>query len=489
MIIPPSYDYSGLTVVLSNPSRFDIDHNTLMSGGGGAFFNNECLAPLGLSTAYCDIRTVNERTLREGTKAILLLGEEALHIWGGKEYLDYSINEQRGYLVGTNPTMIASYLPQDCADIVNWEGKLNPLLTQKDDEKEDKSAIGEKSRHGITNRANYGFWLIQDTRKLVGIIRNGIPEEPSPKYIIYPSSSMIIDLLRGTKEADLHFDIETNFPGTNITVFSIAYDNTIYTVPILRYDYSNAYNDLAFANIFRALSVSFSNNQVVIHNSLFDLLITAWRYFIPAPLKIYDTMLAFHRCFPEQEKSLGHVMSWGTYQPYHKDEGHFNPQNRQQEQQLWEYNAKDVYGLLLAKAAIEKFAEGNTGLQLSIQEGNRRIRPYLINTLFGIKYDEQRRQGIIKENDRLAMQYLRIIKLLCGTEVLPTSHKQCTKWFHEVMGYKPVKRTEKGNPSLDGDALYKLLLKNPENVSIKFFLKYRERIKETGSLKFTPFHS
>jgi hypothetical protein len=496
ILSPPATSYyNGLTVVLSNPSRFDRDKNSLLTGGGGWYLQQECLLPCRLDKLDCEIRTVEEMSiLRSGTKALLLLGEQAMKKWGGIQYEAYTLNEIRGYLLESPLPTLASYLPQDAVDVVDWEGRLNPLLQQEEDEEdqegEDDDAIGAKSRHGKTRRRNWAFWLKQDVRKLVGIMRDGIPEEPKPKYITYPSSQTVIQLLNDTKDSQLYFDVETNVPGLNITVMSIGLPNyEIYTVPILRYNYTNAYSNSVLGRLFSSLARSFGRNEVVIHNALFDLFITSYSYNIPCGKRIYDTMLAFHRCFPEQEKSLGHVMSWGTYQPYHKDEAIFNPHNTEQESQLWKYNAKDVYGLMLARAAIDKYAEEKPGLMASIKEGNRRIRPYLINTLTGIKYNEEKRRKIMAENDKLAMQYLRIIRLLCGQDILPTSSKQCVNWFHSSMGYKSVKKTKKGNPSLDGDSMYKLLLKYPENVAIKFFLKYRERIKETGSLKFVPWVS
>ncbi len=64
--------------------------------------------------------------------------------------------------------------------------------------------------------------------------------------------------------------------------------------------------------MLRALAVALRDNTVVIHNALFDLFVLAYRYGIPAPPNVYDTMLAHHRLFPEVEKSLGHCISLYT---------------------------------------------------------------------------------------------------------------------------------------------------------------------------------
>jgi hypothetical protein len=120
----------------------------------------------------------------------------------------------------------------------------------------------------------------------------------------------------------------------------------------------------------------------------------------------------------------------------------------------------------------------------SINQGNRAIRPYLITSLLGFHYDEERRQAWIKENDRLMYQYLRIMKHLCGPGADPLiSNKACVKYFHTQLGYKVVGRTKTNNASLAKDNLFKLRL-NYENPVIDVLLKYREVQKQTGTLQF-----
>ena len=41
MILPPKLTYSGLTIIVDNPSRFDVDRKTLLSGFAGTWFNEE----------------------------------------------------------------------------------------------------------------------------------------------------------------------------------------------------------------------------------------------------------------------------------------------------------------------------------------------------------------------------------------------------------------------------------------------------------------
>ena len=124
---PPSSAYNGLTIVMSNPSRFDTKY--LLSGNAGDWFEQNCLNPL-TSRVNCDIRTKDhhEKLLPE-TRALLILGESALAEWCNT---DVSIHKLRGSLLGVNINgfsipVITSYLPQDAQDIKDYE--TNPKRT------------------------------------------------------------------------------------------------------------------------------------------------------------------------------------------------------------------------------------------------------------------------------------------------------------------------------------------------------------------------
>src|ERR1017187_2970755 len=115
----PKLKYCGLTVVMSNPSRFD--KLSLLTATGGVFFNNHCLQP-DFNSMQCDIRLADDPSdLLPNTKAIILLGEYAMHKYCN-DTLDNTLNEMRGspLYVGNIPA-IASFNPQECADVKNYE--------------------------------------------------------------------------------------------------------------------------------------------------------------------------------------------------------------------------------------------------------------------------------------------------------------------------------------------------------------------------------
>lgn len=504
---PPKRPYNGLTIILSNPSRFDTAKDEkgyvkLISSSAGYFFETKCLAPLSIDRYACDIRVKEDTSeLLPNTKAILLLGEEAMwHCCTSTK--DNTLGELRGSpLAYKGVVAIASFLPQDCVDVSNWEKKLNPLLSGDNDDSEntdENSSLGEKRRHGKTNRKNYSFWLKKDCAK-IGILldNNGvIPSEPQPYYHIYPAAEEIVQLLTTTKNETLYFDCETD-SNLNFTCFSFSFGlSHVYVVPIVRHDYSHAYSRLA--QIFRALSISIRDNTLVAHNgSSFDFFVLAFKYHISIGKSVYDTMIAQHRCFPEVEKSLGHCTSLWTWQPFHKDEGNFSYGTREQAESLWKYCGKDTYTMILIKEAIDKYEKTIPGLSESIRQAMESIRPYLITSLLGINYDRNILLSIIAENDRLMQQYIRMAELLIGKEFIRkikgnskkpmlNSNTQCVKYFHDLLGYPVVAVSKKtGKPSLAKKNLFKLKLKN-NNPIIDIAIAYRETQKETGALNFTP---
>lgn len=475
---------------MDNPSRFDIDRNTLLTGFAGQWFNDECLQPE-VTRYHCEIRTKEETTPhRPDTRCILALGPRILeHSFGNK----FSLGEQRGspFLHNGIP-VIASYLPQDAIDPKDHEGNLNPLAYKQPEEsttEDDEEATGKT--HGKTSRSNWRFWLQKDTKKAIRIARDGITRRVTghgfrPEY--YPEINRVIRLLNETSNQHLYLDIETDYSRNLLCIGFCLDDTPVFVVPHFRYNSGLSYDAGAISRFLRSLSLAMQRNTVVAHNGFgFDYLVLAHRYKILVGRSYYDTMIAQHRCYPEVEKSLGHCISLWTDEPYHKAEGVIPPHNREQEEQLWAYNAKDVATTKLIKAQIDNYVKGDAGLAASIKQGNSMIYSYLVTSLFGVNFDEPSRAKVIEMNDKLMTQYLRMLRLLVGREFLPTSNKQCTEYFHETLGYDVLNRSPKTKaPSWGEKVIQKLKLKYPENPVLDLCLLYRAVKKETGSFGFTP---
>lgn len=499
MKLNPRISYCGLTIVMSNPSRFDTVE--LLSATGGYLFKSECLGPE-LNLMSCEVRLKEDRsTLRPGTLVVLLLGKDAFELWTGNK--DNSLGEVRGsvYMID-GIAHLASYLPQDCADVKDYEGEFNEILQAsyaEDEGKGDKSALSEKRRHGKTSRTNWRFWLKQDTKKAIQLLKNGgkIPARKlEPQYVIYPNSDEVIERLNKTRNEEIFLDIETD-SNLSITCCGLGFaDGLVYVVPFVDYLYRKPYHNLS--KLVVALSRAIYCNTVVSHNgAAFDWFVLAFKYHIPISWKVYDTMLAQHRIFPEVEKSLGHCTSLWTFEPFHKDESYFNFSTSDQFNKLMQYCGKDVFTMMLIKKAQDEYVSTRPGLKASIEQVNKSVRPYLTMTLQGIHFKEDLRASIVAENDRLMMQYLRMIKILIGGETsrtldraskkgMPGSNKKCTEYFHTMLDYPVIARSPKtGKPSLGAKAMFKLRLKH-NNPVIDLILAYRGVQKETGSLQFTP---
>jgi len=495
---------------MSNPSRMDT--HRLLSGNGGSMFETFCLRPE-LNSMMCDVRLVDDKSpIWEGTKCLLLLGEKAMHNFL-PETTNNTIHEMRGSLFHYKGIpVICSYLPQDAVDIYkNYEKENNPLAsdyTPDDSVSEDgEEDEGDVKRHGKTKRSNYAFWLKADTKKCKCILSGEIVGTQSgvgqsnPRYHVFPGSELVIKTLLEHKNEHLYFDIETDFEEVNLQCFSFSFDGAnIYCVPILDYTYTPAYRD--YYKIMRALAIAIRDNIVVAHNgACFDFLVLAHKYRI-AINKTYDTLIAMHRCFPDVEKSLGHCVSYWTWEKFHKDEDSQGYRTHEQMMARLKYCGKDVYTMYLVKQAIDKYAKTIPGLDRSIADAMCCIKPYLISTIVGIKTNQRMVDEMCKENDRLMMQYNRLIEYFIGPTGLESirggkklgmfagSNKQCCKYFHDLLDYPVV---AKGKPDVYGDthpslgkkALYKLALKH-ENPVINLICAYRGVKKETTRLRFLP---
>lgn len=541
---------------MSNPSRFDIKNFVqsgkpliqLLSSTAGIFIN-ECLQPE-FNQMQIEIRTTEcKDEFLPDTKCVLLLGQTALIDWCGSQIEGNTLNEMRGSVLEVmGIPAIATFLPQDAIEkgSVNHEKKFNELASDYTTDNEvsgDSEEEGNVKAFSPTRRSNYSFWIRADIQKIKAILQNSNYKSASPwcsllyqprglediqtrrlagteetslresgiilpnngirlrpDYKIYPRADEVMATLLSTKGGTIYFDMETDYEEQNLLCFSFSFDSKcIYCVPVLDNNYRPAYTSLHF--IMRALAIAIRDNTIVAHNGGgFDFFVLGYKYHIPV-YSCYDTMIATHRCFPSIEKSLGHCTSLWTWEKFHKDmdsEGYFT---REHMMNKLKYCGKDVYTMVLIKEAIDQYAKIIPGLVDSIKCANDSIVPYLLMSLQGIQYDEETRSKIVKENDRLMMQYIRMMNLLIGEQGLAEiksyikgfkgtfvgSSKQATTYFHTLLGYSILWRSPTtGEPSLGKKWMYQLAMKYPENPMIPLILVYRKVSKETGSLKFIP---
>lgn len=495
----PNEIYSGLTIIFSQPSRFDVMSGQLLSGKAGQWFVYSCLRPVGIVKYQCDLRIAEDDSeLLPETRVVLTLGEKATHTWI-PETAEQDLAKIRGY-VFTNEAKdiksLASFSPIDAFDFKDWELEYNPLLqgsSEMRDEIDTEDNDFDQKKKGRTSRENFRFWVEKDLEKVARLLdgngakRSGRQVE-SYNIHTYPASHEVIDVLTRTKGERLFIDLETDIEyNINTIGFSFTGSNDVYVLPTLRYDYTQGYGNIH--QICRALSIALRDNIAVAHNGkAFDYFIMAWKYKLMIGRYAEDTMLMQQRCFPEAEKSLSHCISmWLDDWTYHKDDGVFMPHTPDQERSLWQYNALDVISMREVHHRQMEYTKDVPGLLESFQQVNNSIRPYLIVEMTGIAYDKDALNKLMKYNDRLMNQYLRCMKIMHGPDIdYLISNQKCVRYFHDALGYAVVKRTPKGAPGMNEHALLALALKYPDNAVIAFVLAFRALKKESGTLKFFP---
>lgn len=485
MIIKPSLSYNGIALVLSRPSRFDSGANSLLTGYASDYFFNACIGN-GYRRQSMLIQTADEGLpALPNTKAIFLLGEESLRLVKPNAQL----NAWRGSPISLNndqTTAIATYQPQDAFDRRGYD---DDFYGDDEDasETEAESELDSKDLQR-TKRRNWKYWMWNDTRKLIHIYKYGQVSYAGYNYRMMPDANEVISILQTTKNQYLTIDIETNpqtrrmlcisFTFNPLDVDTDTYRPTIYCVPIQRFNNTLAYDETIVCRIFVALAIAFRDNVVIGHNLGFDLLVLAYYYGIPFPKQVFDTMLAQHRLSPETEKSLGHCISLYLHLPYHKDEGIFTPHSQQQEQQLWAYNAKDVYTTYLLRKHLLKSASFIRGADISIKQANDSLRCYLTMTMLGCRLDTDNFCKVHDDFRREQELYERMLNIVVGRNLNPRSPKQVSEYFYTQCKFPMPQK----NPT-EKLQLLKLYLKHGIPSAQIIYLS-RIKSKLAGSMEF-----
>jgi DNA polymerase I-like protein with 3'-5' exonuclease and polymerase domains len=365
---------------------------------------------------------------------------------------------------------IFSYAPQDAEDRADY------FSEDEDKEVEGAEDKSNAKTHGKTRRKNWKFWAKADIRKACRIAREGLRQLPEPKYHLWPKAEEVIAVLKSAKGCNFYFDIET-VEDLRMTCFGFSVDEgqNVYVVPMLQTHVGNTYyyGEEKTYLVLHALGCALLCNTVVVHNSMFDLFVTCWRYGLPLGHSVFDSMLAHNRCYIETEKSLGHNISLYTDLPYHKNEGVFRPWNHSQAEDLYRYNGKDVYALTQLKPALEVEARKLEATE-SMELANRMVRPYLTATLQGMRYDKPKLEAKAENNEKMLNQIQKVINLIVGYPLNPRSSQQVAKYLYDKKGLgikKPV------NDPTNEKTLLQLMLKQYVNV-VPWILLYRGIAKE-----------
>lgn len=410
----------------------------------------------------------------DGTTHIVCAGLEAARLYFQGDNLD----SMRGVVrVVAGIPIIATYNIQDCIDLKNYD--------DFDDEENEIDAANTGKDSMPTRRTNYPFWVCADVEKVLG--RRELAPVDAGQVTGALKSFELEYWCNYFKPGDIMFlDIESH-PKTN-TLQTVSFAGR--TGPIASfvvYDYMGrlAQSHSAFAAFARALR----RCHVVAHNAMFDLSFLGIFCGMPWPDKISDTMLMWHRRFPEAEKSIAHVISYCTNHPYHKDEsGSFDPRTRDALARLVAYNAKDVQRLREVYYYLLNVGV-SPGLRASMEQVNTSIPHYLFAGFHGFELDLGRLIEHRRELRARQAQLRRIFNILVGQEINPASPQQVGAYLYNKSGrdYKPPGFTDTGAPATDAAALYKLRLTHPENVALSVLLQIKGVDKQISMLKFKAF--
>jgi DNA polymerase I-like protein with 3'-5' exonuclease and polymerase domains len=360
------------------------------------------------------------------------LGQEAL-----AKYRTGDIRTLRGTIFRCNDQLyLPTFTPQDSYDRKNYENPEN--ADAKEDEDNEEAGAKDIVK---TRRKNYKFWLYNDVRKALRIVQFGIRNYPRVDYKIHRPAEEITKALKTTKHHNLVVDIETD-KNLNITCFGFCFYEgdelrsgspvTVYVVPSKRYFGAFAYSRDEIVSILQGLAIAMRDNKVIGHNLSFDLFVLAAKYLIPFPQSVFDTMIGHHRLFPEVEKSLGHVVSYYTDLPFHKDEGIFDPKNSAQEEQLWSYNGKDVATTLFVYLGMLPELMKAKALESALQ-GCASLRPYLTMSYEGCRQDLPKTIYKIDDYNRRYNQLERILGILTKRSLNPRSPKQVSHYLYATL--------------------------------------------------------
>ena len=470
MIHNPTKDYSGLTIILDKPSRFDVDAGRLITGWAGSNFES-FLYPI--NREECQIRTLDEGmgNLLPNTKSILGLGDGCI---GNLCSKDLTLNEIRGYPLNYQGIpMILSYAPQDAYDRMDFS---KPDGVEENN-KEDDNIKG----HGKTRRRNRRWWMMQDISRSVYLSKSSIPNIKKRDVRIALGQPFILSKLNELKNSLLYLDIEID-KNKNLTCIGLGFDDIVFVWPWKTFRNETFYSDNWNRKFIQALVKAMNNNTVVVHNGMFDLFVLCYFYKIPFPKKVIDTMLCWHRLYPELEKSLGHLLSYLTWLPYHKSEGIFDTRSYEQDKQLWEYNSKDIIAMMELLPKLLKELKENDCLK-SAEFVCSMIRPYLTMMYKGMKLDTSK---MLERYNNLSFkrnQIDRCLKIITKTNLNPRSPKQVKKYLFTRKGLNHICLNE-DEPTNEKTLLKTLVLRDDTIPSIRLILASRGVGKTASSLKY-----
>ena len=449
----------------------------------GEWFSEKVLAPLNLS--FDDVHVIQPcQRLPEDTTHIALLGYEAAKLLLDTRK-DLTFNKARGNLFKwQNRWATVSFNHQDAFDM---------SMSGVEDEEDQHNPDDVSGKDDCYIRPiNWRWWLCADVAKLFNTPLDYKFETPS--IVIEPPIEEAIAELNNKDNEILFLDIETRRIDYSLDCIGVACnDRPVYVTPIYRWDHHLYYTKDKILSYLVALTRAMARCRTVVHNANFEFLVFPLFYHIPFGHDIYDTMVAHHRIWPFQEKSLAAAISYWTRLPYHKDLYQV-PGNERAFSRLLTYNGKDVYGTRAIYYAMESFVKENPSYERSIKDGQRTLIPYLTASLTGWDVDTERLDSNKNNLTRQIAQLKRIFSILLPQwpDFNPKSPDQCARLLHDTLGLKVGRiKAKTKKPEMDEKNLQKLKVRNGTSFEIGqligAIIKYRFVTKALETITFEEY--
>lgn len=224
------------------------------------------------------------------------------------------------------------------------------------------------------------------------------------------------------------------------------------------------------------------NITKIIQNALFDIPYTLRKSVgIAVQGNIYDTMIAQAFLYPDFPKGLDFITTMFTDVPYYKDEGKDNMKTLKNEDLFAQYNARDALVLIeIRKRQIEELEKMHN--YIYTMNHMKLIEP--------LSYMSEK--GVLIDKDNLLLESQkaeeRIIQLEQGfrqianiEDINLSSSKQMMNYFYIIKNIKPYLNRSTHNPTIDDNALQRILRKHPSLKEAHILREYRKvsKLKST----------
>ena len=303
---------------------------------------------------------------------------------------------------------------------------------------------------------------------------------PHRDFIIAPTFEQVIEeLYRLEYATDLSVDIETR--GQNYEVLScIGFSDDpsrAICIPMTKGLRANYWTLEEEMHIWRLIASLLENPKIrkVGQNLAYDMAYLIRYYkidFKDIDINL-DTMVAHREIFPETKRSLDFLASIWTDEPYWKDEGKSHS-GRVTDEQLWNYNCKDVAVTLEIAWKLEA-ALNEAGLWEQYMETISFQKALVYMTVRGVRFNKEDQRHLINEYDAKISKAQEALELAIGPLYEKDRHPlnvasspQMQRFLYIVLGL-PVQYKGRGKdrkPTADDEALKKLRRNFPKFASI-----------------------